>query len=61
MTTSTYEVLATCNCCGAVYTRGAWERLKLLGSQEDDEGRVLELRDCVCRSTLSVQTQGPAL
>jgi hypothetical protein len=51
-----------CTCCGAEYTRAEWEALELIGpqSQFTDAGEVdlsshLELRNCACRSTLSVE------
>lgn len=43
-----------CACCSRRYDQASWDRLKLLGYQTDDECS-LELRNCVCGATLSIQ------
>ena len=43
--------------CGRSYTLAEWQQLRLVGMQEDGEGGFLELRECTCRSTLSVEAQ----
>ena len=41
--------------CGRTFTETEWQRLKYVGVQEvpPDMGRPLELRNCLCDSTLS--------
>jgi len=39
--------------CGLSYDAASWARLRLVGRSADDV-EVLELRDCVCKSTLAV-------
>lgn len=41
--------------CGRTYDAAQWRELRLVGLQEDGDGGLLELRDCECGSTLSVQ------
>lgn len=53
------EVIKVCRSCGRSYTREAWCQLRYVGRIQvpaDEEGPAddLELRDCVCRSTISV-------
>ena len=40
--------------CGAVYTPGEWLSLKYVGQMDDGDGGWLELRNCVCGSTIAV-------
>lgn len=51
----------TCS-CGLSYTAETWKALRLVGYYDDDvldaehpKATTLELRNCVCRSTLSVE------
>lgn len=51
-----------CTCCGAEMTRAQWEACKLIGYQpqfgddgEEDRACRLELRNCTCGTTLSVE------
>jgi hypothetical protein len=39
--------------CGRAYTQEQWTTLRLVGAQ-DDEDAELEMRVCVCGSTISV-------
>ncbi len=41
--------------CGRTYDRTEWQRLRLVGTQDDGDGGLLELRNCECRSTISVE------
>ncbi len=43
----------TCTCCGQSFTRANWQTLKLIGHQVDED-EDLEMRDCLCGSTLAV-------
>jgi hypothetical protein len=50
-------MIAKCQTCGAEYlTVEAWDALPYVGVQEGG-GMALELRDCICRSTLSVEIE----
>lgn len=40
--------------CGRKYTVAQWKKLQLVGTQGDEPGYILELRNCVCKSTLAV-------
>jgi hypothetical protein len=42
-----------CSCCTRAISEEEWEHLELVGHFENDEGRF-ELRNCTCRSTISV-------
>lgn len=42
--------------CGATYSPSEWKRLPLCGHMPDGEGGHLELRNCRCGSTISVQS-----
>ena len=44
--------------CGLAYTNAEWERLELVGFQDDGEGGALELRNCRCRSTMAIEHPG---
>ncbi len=46
-----------CNACGKAWTREAWEARPEVGLQDLGLGRhtVLDLRDCTCRSTMTVR------
>jgi hypothetical protein len=46
-------IVARCG-CGATYTEEQWGRLPFCGVTKLDEPPHLELRDCVCRSTIAV-------
>jgi hypothetical protein len=52
-----------CTCCGAEFTRAAWETCKFIGYQPqyDENGAEsstrLELRNCACGSTLSIEVR----
>jgi len=41
-----------CSCCGATFSRSEWDGLSYVGIQEFP-GVRLELRNCMCNSTLS--------
>ena len=49
-------VFKTCS-CGRQYTRRQWEKLPYVGEQDDFAGGVLELRNCPCETTLSIQAR----
>ena len=40
--------------CGRRYTLSQWEKLPGMKFWETPWGEVLEMRDCVCRSTISI-------
>lgn len=48
------STVATC-CCGAMYGLADWIALDWVGIQEDGERGVAELRNCKCRSTISIE------
>lgn len=48
------EIFKQCS-CGRTYTKEEWEQLPNRQLWELSWGEVLELRDCVCRSTMSIQ------
>lgn len=41
--------------CSAVYTHEEWDALELCGHMPDGDGGMLELRHCVCLSTIAIQ------
>ena len=41
--------------CGKVYTLAQWRELHLVGTMDDGAGGTLELRNCVCETTLAVE------
>lgn len=41
--------------CSAVYTHLEWSYLPLCGHMDDGDGGQLELRHCVCMSTIAIQ------
>lgn len=43
-----------CSCCGAAWTHEAWNDLPSIGIMPSADGESLELRLCLCRSTLSI-------
>ena len=45
--------------CGRQYSSGTWKLLPYVGEQDDGVER-LELRNCVCRSTLSIVLESSA-
>jgi hypothetical protein len=49
--------IAACN-CGRVYNHAGWEHLVLIGGMDADDQRyplkILELRNCLCGSTISL-------
>jgi hypothetical protein len=52
----------TCTCCGAIHELAGWRALPLVGYYDDDgvdadhpAPTTLELRNCRCGSTLSVE------
>lgn len=47
------SALASCR-CGAMYALADWLALEWCGIQDDGEGGSLELRQCGCHSTLSI-------
>ena len=40
--------------CGRYFDNEGWQRLPLVGRMDDAEGGELELRNCPCKSTLSI-------
>lgn len=46
--------VASCG-CGRSYYRGDWIELAFVGYQDDFEGGRLEIRDCRCGSSISIQ------
>lgn len=51
------SVIAKCQTCGAKYLTGeAWDALPFVGIQHGG-GMSIELRNCVCGSTLSVEIE----
>lgn len=50
-----------CTCCRRAISPAEWNRLRLRGHQVDDV-ETLELRDCICGSTLCIvlETVRPA-
>ena len=55
------KVIKTCG-CGRSYTRAEWEKLHFVGVQETESSRTryrLEMRNCICRSTIGVETSTP--
>jgi hypothetical protein len=46
-------VVSVCGSCGRQYSPATWKALHLVGEQSDGEGGVLELRNCLCGSTIS--------
>jgi len=46
------KVVNVCS-CGRFYTRDEWNSLELIGEMSDSEERV-ELRNCICGSTRSI-------
>lgn len=43
--------------CGAIHTEVEWSCLRLVGLQDDGDGGWLEMRNCVCNSTIAIQVQ----
>lgn len=48
------DIIKTCTCCSRAITRAEWAQLRYVGVQADDV-MALEMRDCVCRSTLAIE------
>lgn len=51
------RIVKVCS-CGRGYTQKGWEKLRLVGrmhvpADEGEPAYELEMRDCVCRSTIS--------
>ncbi len=44
-----------CTCCGRAYDAEGWAALPYVGTQSDGLGEVLELRNCTCKSTLTIE------
>lgn len=47
--------------CGVVHYPGVWTELSFVGFMDDCDGGRLELRNCVCRSTLAVEVEASGL
>lgn len=45
-----------CSCCGRIYTREQWHNLPFLALWGDGEAQI-EMRNCPCGTTLSVDTE----
>jgi len=50
-----------CSCCGRGYDSVSWAALHLLGVQPVPGYQSLEMRLCVCGTTLGVEVYGPSL
>lgn len=48
-----------CPCCGAGHTATEWNALHFVGYQPDPEEPTLELRNCLCGSTICVTLVTP--
>jgi len=48
------EKVKTCK-CGRRYSDEDWKKLELVGLQDGGDDDVLELRNCVCNSTIAVE------
>ncbi len=46
-------VIKRCS-CGRQYTRGTWRMLQFKGVQDIGDGTRLEMRNCLCRSTIAI-------
>lgn len=47
-------IVKTCGSCGRHYTRRMFIALPSLGAMSDGGGGRLDLRNCLCRSTLAL-------
>lgn len=52
------EVVRRCG-CGREHTRPGWCALDFVGYQPGAEGRVLEMRNCLCGSTITIDVPAP--
>jgi len=50
------EILSVCS-CGIAWSASAWAKLKNLGVMSDGGDGWLELRNCTCGSTLSIEVE----
>jgi hypothetical protein len=46
------EIVKRC-ACGQEYSAEEWRDLPLVGTMDDGEGGLLELKNCACKSTMS--------
>lgn len=46
--------------CGATYTHDEWNDLPLVGAMTDGGDGWLELRNCVCSSTIAIELKETA-
>lgn len=53
------ELPKRCGCCGREYTPATWGRLPLVGVQPVPGWPSIELRNCVCGTTLAVELSDP--
>ncbi len=44
--------------CGCVYTPSEWSGLEYVGLMDDGAGGTLELRNCLCGSTIAITLPG---
>jgi hypothetical protein len=51
-------VLKVCRCCGRAHDAEKWQALHLVGIQESEPD--LELRNCLCGSTLALEVAAEA-
>ena len=62
-TPTQWEWPKICRCCDTIYTRQGWGRLHRVGFMGHFRHRgsvyALELRDCVCGSTLAIEVEIP--
>lgn len=49
------KALVECRRCGTSFDDASWQRAELVGYQADGQGGLLELRNCGCGSTHSVE------
>lgn len=50
----TIPVIKRC-LCGASYSVETWAQLRFVGTQDDFDGGLIELRDCTCSSTIAIE------
>lgn len=51
------NAVKTCTCCARAFTLSEWDDLPEVGTQPDEPGWMLVLRNCPCGSTLALRTE----